>query len=72
MRKDFILTAEEIQKRKQRLEDNRKTTLQRVSTIESPSSSLTTSPPQSESLSITDEEIDRVSFQLENLLIYAD
>jgi hypothetical protein len=57
MRKDFILTTEEIQRRKQRLEENRKITLQRVSTIESPSSS---SP--SESLSLTNDEIDRVSF----------
>jgi hypothetical protein len=59
MRKGFILSDEEKERRKTCLEENRKTTLQRVSISECTNSSSTT---QFESLSSTTDEIDRVSF----------
>ena len=43
MRKDFLQTDEEKQRRQQRLDENRSSTLQRIST--SSSSNLQSSPP---------------------------
>jgi hypothetical protein len=63
MRKDFILSEEEKQYRKKRLEENRKTTSQRLSTSESTSSSsISNILSNPASVSSTSEEIDRVSF----------
>ncbi len=63
MRKDFILTEEEKQRRKSRLEENRNLTLQRLSTSESgnltPSTNLLST---FESLSPKFDDIDQVSF----------
>ncbi len=62
MRKDFILSDEEKQQRKKRLEENRSETSQRFSTHESTNtSSLMQSASNSESLVTTTDEIDRVS-----------
>jgi hypothetical protein len=63
MRKDFIVSEEEKQRRRKHLEDNRKMTSQRLSTSEridplSSSNRLSTA----ESLSPAFDEIDRVSF----------
>ena len=70
MRKDFIQTNEENEKRRKHLEENRKLTSQRLSTLESPTSSnlpqttsnLVSSSPKS-------NEIDRVCslFFLQNV-----
>jgi hypothetical protein len=57
MRKDFILSQEEKQRKKQCLEENRNFTAQRSSTLES-----TNSLSNSESLSPVFDEVDRVSF----------
>ncbi len=63
MRKDFILSDEEIQRRRKRLEENRDLTSQHLSTSELPNSlSITHSVSKSESLSPTTDEIDHVSF----------
>jgi nuclear receptor subfamily 1 group I len=68
MRKDFILSEEEKQRRKQRLEENRRQTSLRLSISDSTNSSSSswTTPfeTKSESLSPTPEEIDRVSFSI--------
>ncbi len=58
MRKDFIVSEEEKQQRKKRLEENRNSSLK----LESRTSS------NSESLSETPDEIDLVSFSILNLL----
>ena len=60
MRKDFILSDEEIQRRRRRLEENRNLTSQRLSISESTIQSVS----NSESLSSPSDEIDRVSFSL--------
>jgi len=57
MRKDFILSQEEKQRKKQCLEENRNFTAQRLTTLES-----TNSLSISETLSPVFDEIDRVSF----------
>ncbi len=63
MRKDFILSDEEKQKRKKCLEENRNNTAKRLSTSESTNtSSVSNSLSNSESLSLAVNEIDRVSF----------
>jgi hypothetical protein len=63
MRKDFILSDEEKQRRKKRLEENRNFTLQRLSTSDSGNSSSSTNRlSSSESLSPKSDELDRVSF----------
>ncbi len=59
MRKDFILSEEEKQQRKSRLEENRKIS----STSESTNSSYTSQPiSNSESISQASDENDRVRF----------
>ncbi len=60
MRKHFILSEEEKQQRKKRLEENRNFTAKRLSTSESISNRLSSS----ESLSPTFDEIDLVSFYI--------
>jgi len=62
MRKDFFVNEEEKQQRKKRLEENRNS----LSRVESRTSSQ--SLLNSESLSETPDEIDRVSFSILNLL----
>jgi hypothetical protein len=63
MRKDFILSEEEKQQKKKCLEENRKISLTRSSTSESTNSSSISEPlSNSESISLTSDEIDRVSF----------
>jgi hypothetical protein len=68
MRKDFIRSEEEKQRRKTRLEENRSITTTRLSTSESTNS---LSPPNpllnSDCLSEAFEEIDRVSFYFSTL-----
>ncbi len=63
MRKDFILSEEERQRRKQRLEENRNLTSQRLSTSETidPLSSSNRSST-TESLSPIFNELEHVSF----------
>jgi hypothetical protein len=69
MRKDFILSEEEKQRRRKYLEENRNSTLQRLSTSESTNSSSISNPlSNSESLSPTLDEIDRVSFSFFRLV----
>ncbi len=69
MRKDFILSEEEKQRRRKYLEENRNSTLQRLSTSESTNSSSISNPlSNSESLSPTLDEIDRVSFSVFRLV----
>ncbi|CAF4241911.1 unnamed protein product, partial [Adineta steineri] len=64
MRKDFIRTEEEKQRRKQRLEENRSISLKRSSISESTNSSLTSPPaqvvPKSESHTEPLDDIDRL------------
>ncbi|CAF1478779.1 unnamed protein product, partial [Adineta steineri] len=64
MRKDFIRTEEEKQRRKQRLEENRSISLKRSSISESTNSSLTSPPahvvPKSESHTESFDDIDRL------------
>jgi hypothetical protein len=60
LRKDFILSEEEKQRRKERLEENRNNSSKRSSTSEATNSSHPLS--NSESISQTLDEIDRVSF----------
>ncbi|CAF0800581.1 unnamed protein product [Adineta steineri] len=64
MRKDFIRTEEEKQRRKQRLEENRTISLKRSSISESTNSSLTSPPaqvvPKLESHTESFDEIDRL------------
>ncbi|CAF1478736.1 unnamed protein product [Adineta steineri] len=64
MRKDFIRTEEEKQRRKQRLEENRTISMKRSSTSESTNSSLTSPPvhivPKSQSHTESFDEIDRL------------
>ncbi len=62
MRKDFFVNEEKKQQRKKRLEENRNSSLK----LESRTSSQ--SLLNSESLSETPDEIDRVSFSILNLL----
>jgi len=63
MRKDLIRTEEQKQRKKKCLEENRNSTLQRLSTSESTnSSSISNSLLNSESLPPVFDEIDRVSF----------
>jgi len=63
MRKDFILSEEDKQRRRKCLEENRNSTLQRLSTSESTSSSSVSNPLSNpESLSPRLDEIDCVSF----------
>jgi hypothetical protein len=65
MRKDFILSEDEKQRRKKNLEENRNRTSQRLSTSELTNSlSVTHSPSKFEPPSLTSDEIDRVSFSL--------
>ncbi len=65
MRKDFILSDEEKERRKKRLEENRNETSQRFSTHESiNTSSILQSASNYESIPTTTDEIDRVSFPL--------
>ncbi len=65
MRKDFILSEEEKQRRKKHLEENRNQTSQRFSTHESiNTSSILQSASNYESIPTTTDEIDRVSFPL--------
>ncbi|CAF0847131.1 unnamed protein product [Adineta steineri] len=64
MRKDFIRTEEEKQRRKQRLEENRTISMKRSSITESTNSSLTSPPaqvvPKSESHTEPLDDIDRL------------
>ncbi len=63
MRKDFIISEEEKQRRRECLEENRMITSQRLSTSESPNSSSNLQAVVNiESLSPTLDEIDSVSF----------
>jgi hypothetical protein len=63
MRKDFILSEEEKQRRKKHLEENRNRTSQHLSTSELTNSlSITHSASKFEPISPTSDEIDRVSF----------
>ncbi len=63
MRKDFILSDEEKQRRKKRLVENRNSTSKRSSTSESTNSSSISQPASnSEYISETLDELDRVSF----------
>jgi hypothetical protein len=65
MRKDFILSEEEKQRRKKHLEENRNRTSQHLSTSELTNSlSITNSASKFEPISPTSDEIDRVSFSL--------
>jgi hypothetical protein len=65
MRKDFILSEEEKQRRKKRIEENRNMTSQRLSISESTASSTISNPlSNSESRSPAFDEIDRVSFNI--------
>ncbi len=65
MRKNLILSEEQKQERKKRLEENRNITSQRLSTSELTNSlSITHSASKFEPLSLTSDEIDRVSFSL--------
>jgi len=61
MRKDFIVSKEVVQQKKDRLEENRNSSSKRSSTQ---------SLLNSESLSETLDEIDRVSFSILNLMLY--
>jgi len=63
MRKDYIMSEEEKQQKKKCLEENRKISLTRSLTSESTNSSSISEPlSNSESISLTSDEIDRVSF----------
>jgi len=65
MRKDFILSEEDKQRRKKHLEENRNRTSQHLSTSELTNSlSITHSASKFEPISPTSDEIDRVSFSL--------
>jgi nuclear receptor subfamily 1 group I len=69
MRKDFMHSKEEKQRRRKSLEENRNMTSQRSSTSES-TNSLSISNPllNCESLSPAFDEIDRVSFYFSTLI----
>lgn len=63
MRKDFILSEEEKQRRKKRLEENRTMTSQRILTTESENLlSISQPTPNTESLSPIFHEIDQVIY----------
>ncbi len=69
MRKDYIRSEEEKQRRKKGLEENRNNKSQHSSTSESTNSSSISNPlSTSESLSPTLDEIDRVSFSFFRLV----
>jgi hypothetical protein len=63
MRKDFILTEEEKQRRRTRLEENRNLSSKRLSTSESAYSSASSCPLSNpDGVIETFDEIDHVSF----------
>jgi hypothetical protein len=64
MRKDFIISEEEKERKRKCLEENRNMTLRRLSLTSESKSSLSSSNslPNSESLSPVIDEIDHVSF----------
>ena len=68
MRKEFVLSEEDNQKRRERLEENRNILLKRSSTLES--TDPTHNVSNSESISQALDEIDRVSFYFSKLTLY--
>jgi len=67
MRKDFIVSEQEKQQRKKRLEENRNIALKRLAKSESTNSALSQPLVNSESLSETLDEVDRVSCSFSTL-----
>jgi hypothetical protein len=61
MRKDFIVSEQEKQQRKKRLEENRNISSKRLAKSESTKSALSQPLVNSESLSVTLDEVDHVS-----------
>ncbi len=68
MRKDFIVSEQEKQQRKKRLEENRNISLKRLVKSESTKSALSQPLVNSESLSVTLDEVDRVSCSFPTLV----
>ncbi len=67
MRKDFIVSEQEKQQKKKRLEENRNISLKRLAKSESTKSALSQPLVNSESLSLTLDEVDRVSCSFSTL-----